>query len=276
MLIKSPQQYLIDELNRIAGLALTVADVSFGLPQPLDTVGTDGSNTQVRITMTQRAPARGAMNLRYHRVPFSTVFTDPDGVNPLRFPVGSLANSSHDVLAQMQRFCGLNLSVDDIERTEIDWDRSHVLIKAAPESLGWLGEVTALISPGDVVISDAFKTVDLQQSFLYPYFNTKLGQAQVYSYRLDFSDYGSYLKAVTAGNVDLSQIAVILKAVTGDDWSVSRNPADYNLKEATVVYNGLNTNSQYPGNTNYSRILVLSMSLFSLKLGGYLYLQYNA
>jgi len=276
MLIKSARQYLIDTVNATAQLALQDDDVVFGLPVALPETDAQGNNTQVRMTMTQKAPARGAMNLKYHRVPFTTVFTEFDGINPMRFPAGDLSNTSHDLLAQIKQFCGMDISVDDIVRTDIDWVNSRVLIKAAPESLGWLGEITAIITPGDVVISDAFATTRLTNSFLYPYFNTKLGQAQVYSYRFDFSDYGTYLKTVTTQNLDLTRLAQILKTVTGDDWQVGRNPADYNLKEAEFLYNGLNTNSLYPGNKNYSRILVLSLSLFSLKLGGYLYLQYNA
>lgn len=276
MLIKSARQHLIDTVNSVAHLALEDDDVIFGVPQALPETTVAGSNTQVRLTMTQKAPARGAMNLQYHRVPFSTVFTDADGINPMRFPAGSTSNTSHDIVGQIKQFCGMDIGVDDLVRTDIDWVGNRVLIKAAPESLGWLGEITAIISPGDVVISDAFTQNQLTNSFLYPYFNTKLGQAAVYSYRYDFSDYGTELKAVTASNIDLTRIAAILKAVTGDGWVMGRNPTDYNTRDADVLYNGLNTNSLYQGNKNYNRILVLNLSLYSLKLGGYLYLHYNA
>lgn len=276
MLIKSARQHLIDTVNSVASLALEDDDVIFGVPQALAETTVAGSNTQVRITMTQKAPARGAMNLQYHRVPFTAVFTDATGVNPMRFPAGSASNTSHDIVGQIKQFCGMDIGVDDLVRTDIDWVGSRVLIKAAPDSLGWLGEITAIISPGDVVIGDAFAENKLANSFLYPYFNTKLGQASVYSYRYDFSDYGAELKAVTAANINLTRIAAILKVVTGDDWVMGRNPSDYNTRDAEVLYNGLNTNGLYQGNKNYNRILVLNMSLYSLKLGGYLYLHYNA
>lgn len=276
MLIKSARQYLIDTVNANAGLALTSDDVTFGLPVALAETTAEGSNTQVRITLTQQAPARGAMNLQYHRIPFTSVFTDADGINPMRFPIGSTANTSLDIVGQIKRFCGVDIVASDLVQTDIDWVNSRVLIKASPESLGWLGEITAVITPGDVVIGDAFTVTSLTNSFLYPYANTKLGQAEIYSYRLDFSESGNYLKTITAANLDLSQIATLLKTITGDDWVVGRNPSNYNLREAAFMYNGLNTNSLYPGNRNYSRILVLNMSLYSLKLGGYLYLHYNA
>jgi hypothetical protein len=276
MLIKSPRQYLIDKINADASLALQVDDVIFGVPQALDTPTANGSNTRVRITMAQKAPARGAMWITYHRVPFTKVFTDIDGVNPMQVFAGTTAKSAYDVISNIRQFTGMDLAQEDLVDTGIDWTNKRLLIQAASTSLGWLGQITAKVGPGDTVIGDAFTNRDLQDSFLYPYANTKLGQALIYSYRFDFSDFGSTLLGVTADNLDVTQLATMLKAVTLDDWTVYRNPTDYNLRDAEFVYNGLNTNPAYPGNKNYSRILVLNMSFYSLKLGGYLYLHYNA
>ena len=276
MLIKSARQYLIDKINADASLALQDDDVIFGKPEALDTPTANGGNTRVRITMAQKAPARGAMWLTYHRVPFTKVFSDIDGINPMQVFAGATALSAHDIISNIHQFNGMDLSKEDLVDNPIDWPNKRMVLQAAPESLGWLGQITVKVGPGDTVIGDAFTERDLQQSFLYPYNNTKLGQALIYSYRFDFSDYGTYLKSVTPETLDVTQLATILKSVTVDDWTVFRNPTDYNLRDAEFVYNGLNTNPAYPGNKNYSRILVLNMSFYSLKMGGYLYLHYNA
>jgi hypothetical protein len=226
--------------------------------------------------MGQTAPARGAVMVTYHRVDFTEQFTNFDGNNPMVIPITDRYNTSIDCVPAMRQFLGMDISEADLESAEIDLNAMSVNIVASEGSLGWSGSVVAKLVKGDAVIGGVFTTPTLTGTFNYPNANTNLGQASVYSYRYDFSDYGATLKQVTQESMNLVTLAAMLKSVTGQDWSVARNPADYNLKESTFAYNGLNNNTQYPGNANYSRVLVLNLAFYSLKLGGYLYIHYNA
>lgn len=277
-LIKSGKQAIVDAVNVYATLGLTENHVTFGLPEVLSPEGPNGENTRLRITMNQSAPARGATIVRYTRLPFSEYFTEPDGVNPLIVPVPKNANFAYDVLSNLRQFCGMDISDDDLVDHEIDRVNMRLLLEASPNSLGWIGSVTAKLIDGDTVMSDVFGQTDLSTFFAYPNFNTNLGQASLYSYRYDFSDSATLLKSITADNLasQLPALAALLKSVTRDDWMVYRNPTEYNLNAAVFRYNGLNNNPQYLGNTNYSRVLVVELAFFSLKLGGLLYIHYNA
>lgn len=277
-LIKSGKQAIVDAVNAYATLGLTADHVTYGGPEELETEGPKGENTRLRLVMKQNAPARGATVIRYRRLPFSAYFTEPDGVNPLVVPVPKNANFAHDIVTSLQQFCGMDIAAEDLVDTNIDRVNMQVVLQASVDSLGWVGSVTAKLIDGDAVLPDVFKRLDLADFFSYPNFNTNLGQASLYSYRYDFSDSAALLKSITADNLSaqLPALASLLKTVTKDDWSVYRNPTDFNLNAATFRYNGLNNNPQYLGNTNYSRVLVVELAFYSLKLGGLLYIHYNA
>lgn len=277
-LIKSGKQAIVDAVNAYATLGLTANQVTYGTPEVLDPVGTNGENTRLRLLMNQSAPVRGATLVRYRRLPFTAYFSEPDGPNPLVVPVPKTANFAHDIVPNLQQFCGIDIEAADLVNTSIDRGTMTVLLDATDGSLGWTGTLTAKLVDGDNVMSDVFKTTDLTGFFAYPHFNTNLGQASLYSYRYDFSDSAAFLQSITQENLasKLTDLAKLLKTVTKDDWLVFRNPASYNLNSAEFHYNGLNNNPQYLGNTNYSRVLVVELAFYSLKLGGLLYIHYNA
>lgn len=274
-LIKSGAQAILDAINTSASIGLTIEDVQFSLPTVIDNPP-DNRNTQVKLQMTQVAPALGAVLVKYHRLDFSEIFTDNTGANPMVIPIAKWYNTSLDCLSAIRQYLGIDITADDLVSAEIDLNDRTVLIKANPNSLGWTGQVVAQLIDGDSIIGGVFDQLKLTGLFAYPYFNTNLGQAGIYSYRFDFTDYGAQLKTLTSDTINLVNIAAMLKAVTKQDWTVARNPSDYNLKDSEFLYNGLNNNPLYPGNTNYTRVLILNLAFYSLKLGGYLYIHYNA
>lgn len=275
-LIKSGKQAIVDAINAYASLGLKPEHLDFGTPTVLEVSDDASKNTVVKVSALQSAPVRGATVVQYNRQPFSKYFTEPDGVNPMVITTPTTANTSHDLLPGIRQFLGIELTEDDLVLTVIDHDAMTVRLEATEESLGWLGGITAKLVPGDGVLADAFLNTSLDSFYAYPNFNTLLGQAPVYSYRYDFSDYMSLLRTVSAGNLPLDKIAAMMKTVTGNDWQVARSPSDYNLTAAVFRYNGLNNNPLYSGNRNYSRVLVLELAFYSLKLGGLLFIHYNA
>jgi len=276
-ILATAEEILIKEINLENGLDLSVDDIVFGPPQvptkDEDVAKANGHNSMVRLQALATASAIGYTTVYYDRIDFADLFTPPDGNSPLRVPARlDSVFTTHQVLELINQFYGLRLRPSDVEDATINRSNWQVLLKATPTSLGWIGEQTVQLVPGDASLPANFvpKTVTAYQ---YPQSNTRVGQGAIYSYPWRFDDYADVLKA---GGLSLTteRLATILKAVTKDEWLVYRNPVNFNLKEATVVYNGPNT-VDMPTNPSVDNVVVIELSLYCLNLGGRLYLHYN-
>ncbi|QVW56292.1 hypothetical protein pEaSNUABM6_00156 [Erwinia phage pEa_SNUABM_6] len=279
-ILATAEKLILAELNVENKLDLKETDVTFGVPQiptePEDVTLANGHNAMVRVTATPLANALGYTTVFYDRLAFDEMFTDVDGVQPLVVPARlDSVFTSHDIVPLINQFYGLQLRVTDVVSTDINRSTWIVRLVAHPDSLGWIGELNVKLVPGDALIPSNFDP-DTLNPYAYPYFNTKVGQASVYSYPWRFDDYAAELRSFGINTTDafLTRMGQIMKTVTGDGWMVYRNPLDYNLKEATIVYNGKN-NAAYPTNPSYDNVLVIEVSLYCLNLGGRLYIHYN-
>lgn len=276
-LLATAEEIILAELNTENHLDLKVADVLYGEPQiptsAEDLALANGHNSMVRIQALATANAVGATTVFYDRVDFGVMFTDLDGLQPLRVPARlDSVFTSHDIVSLINQYYGLRLRPTDVEMTYIDRTNWTVQLTATKTSLGWIGTQEVQLLPGDALLPGNFDAKEVEP-FSYPYFNTRVGQGAVYSYPWRFDDYAAEFKA---GGLNLTQarLAAILKTVTGDGWLVYRSPINYNLKEATVVYNGKNS-ADLPTNPSVDNVLVIELSLYCLNLGGRLYLHYN-
>lgn len=276
-ILKRAEQVIVDAVNRENSLNLTVKDLQFFTPtEPTvasDVTKADGRNTMCRVAATQLANATGATYVYFNRLDFSAVFTGPDGNQPLDVPVDlNNVNTAHGIIPALNQFYGMELQEKDIVNHPIDHTTNTVFIEAMPESLGWIGSVVAKVRQGDPQILTNFTNVAIT-GYSYPYFNTKLGQGAVYSYPFRFDDYAAEFQAAGL-KIDISRLAAIIKAVTGNEWVVFRNPIDYNLKEAKVSYNGKNQ-PDFPTNPSKDNVMIVELSLYCTNFGGRLYLHYN-
>lgn len=265
------------QLNWVLNTSFKPEDIIFGKPTPATPSSPSlGYNTMVRVTCGQGAPMRGSTYINYHRVVLSESFTSVDDYYPMTITVSGSELTLHDCLPAIRQFLGIEMYERDVENTELNWGDMEVRVAALPDSLTFLGEIQAKLKIGDAVFSDVFSNTDLTPLFAYPHENTLMGPAQIYSYRYDFSADGEILKAITEQTLDLNALGLILTRTTNHRWVVARNPGAYNLKEAAFVYNGLNDANTFNSNANYSRLLILELSLNCTNLGGKLYLHYNA
>ncbi|QVW55802.1 hypothetical protein pEaSNUABM9_00221 [Erwinia phage pEa_SNUABM_9] len=276
-LLATAEEVILKELNTENHLDLKVEDVVFGTPgiptEPGDIDKAQGCNSMVRIQALATANAIGATTVYYDRVDFAEMFTDIDGVQPLRVPARlDAVFAAHDIVGLINQYYGLKLRASDVENTLIDRKTWMLDLIAEPTSLGWIGQQQVQLLPGDALLPVNFEPVTVMP-YSYPYFNTKVGQGAVYSYPWRFDNYATEFKAYGLG-ITTDRLAQILKTVTGDGWSVYRNPIDYNLKEAVVVYNGVNK-AEFPTNPSVDNVVIVELSLYSLNLGGRLYLHYN-
>lgn len=276
-LLASAEQIILAEMNSENGLDLRVEDVVFG-PPAIPTTAEDlakanGHNAMVRIQALATANAIGATTVYYDRVDFAEMFTDIDGIQPLRIPARlDSVYTLHDIVGLINQFYGLRLKPVDVENTEIDRRTWLVELVATSESLGWIGRQWVQLLPGDALLPNNFEPATIV-AYKYPYFNTKVGQGAVYSYPWRFDNYATEFQNPTI-ELTVERLAQILKTVTGDSWTTYRNPIDYNLREATVVYNGKNK-AEFQTNPAVDNVLIIELSLYCLNLGGRLYLHYN-
>ncbi|QXO09588.1 hypothetical protein pEaSNUABM11_00164 [Erwinia phage pEa_SNUABM_11] len=276
-LLATAENIILAEINTENSLALKVADMVFGIPaiptSDEDIAKANGHNSMVRIQALATAPAIGYTTVYYDRVDFAEVFTDLDGIQPLRVPARlDSVFVSHDIVPLINQYYGLSLKTTDVESANIDRTDWTVVLKATATSLGWIGERVVQLLPGDALLPSNFDPTTVTP-YSYPYFNTKVGQGAIYSYPWRFDNYAAELKA-GGTTLTTTRLAAILKAVTGDAWLVYRSPIDYNLKEAIISYNGKNS-SDYPTNPSVDNVLIIDLSLYCLNLGGKLYLHYN-
>ncbi|QVW55053.1 hypothetical protein pEaSNUABM29_00009 [Erwinia phage pEa_SNUABM_29] len=276
-LLATAEQILIAEINTENHLDLKVDEVVFGVPavptSDEDLAKANGHNSMVRIQALATANAIGATTVYYDRVDFSEMFTDLDGLQPLRVPALLESVSwAHDIVSLINQYYGLSLKPEDVENTEIDRTTWVVQLVATPTSLGWIGQQEVQLLPGDALLPSNFDPLTVTP-YAYPYFNTKVGQGAIYSYPWRFDDYAAEFQRLGT-TITPERLAQILKTVTGDGWLTYRNPVDYNLKEAIVVYNGRNSAS-LPTNPSVDNVLIVELSLYCLNLGGRLYLHYN-
>lgn len=89
-LLATAEKIIIAEVNVENNLDLKVEDVVFGVPaiptSDEDLAKANGHNAMVRIQALATANAIGATTVYYDRVDFADMFTDPDGIQPLRVP----------------------------------------------------------------------------------------------------------------------------------------------------------------------------------------------
>ncbi|HHS7556208.1 TPA: hypothetical protein ACTPQ1_004498 [Salmonella enterica] len=276
-LLATAEEIILKEVNTENHLDLKVADVVFGVPatptEQEDIDKAEGCNTMVRIQALATANAIGATKVYYDRVDFAQMFTDIDGVQPLRVPARlDTVYEAHDIVGLINQYYGLKLRKNDVENTEINRKTWTMDLIATPTSLGWRGQQQVQLLPGDALLPVNFDPVEVMP-YAYPYFNTKVGQGAVYSYPWRFDNYATEFQSAGL-SITPERLAQIMKTVTGDGWSVYRNPINYNLKEAIVVYNGVNK-AEFPTNPAVDNVVIVELSLYSLNLGGRLYLHYN-
>lgn len=273
-LIPTAEEVLVDRINVENHQSFAVEDLAFGDPEPaVDTETAAGCDLQIRVASSGNGHAIGSTLVYYSKLGFDEVYTSPTGNNPLRIPVDfNTVKTAHDCIPAIRQYFGNDLRPEDIVDTKVDALAKTVLIQATPTAKGWKGAVTAMLYPGDPQIENNFTDKPIV-GYSYPYFNTKVGQGAIYSYPYNYDDFSAEL-AAAGTTIDLERLALIIRLVTRDEWVVYRNPIDFNLKEARVIYNGTNK-PEFPTNPTYDNVMIVELALYCINFGGRIYLHYN-
>ena len=272
----------VDKVMELANLRNGITDVKVSsvnctleLPLVIDPLLNNGRNTSIVIKAILGKDYHGSRTVKYERLPIEKFLTGLTPTMPVP-AVNSVVNVAA-VTGWLRTAYGLDVVATDFTLSPID---TSVLPAAGTltvkdTSLLWTGGF-AFIVDYDVLDLVNLLTVTELDGFEYPSSDLTKGQAQVYSWSFDGTDFTHELESHPAGSAaDTTAIAELLSTVAGDEWVLSGTSAPFNLTGSTVLYNGLVAGSGVSVNTKYTKVLVLQLGALCSNLGGKLTIWYG-
>jgi hypothetical protein len=158
---KAPEQILLDQINNDNSSALTLTQVSFGLPT---TVGgaSPARDTQVTVSAVAGEGYSGSVVVEYNRVNISTV----PGARSTIFPKGSAVNIS-DLIPQINAAYQINLTTADYTDGPLPTftgtpNEEHTFqLVMNSDSLPFENSVTLTVKANDIPLSSVITTATL-------------------------------------------------------------------------------------------------------------------
>lgn len=276
------RQSLVNYINSANGSPLKVAELNFGIPQPVAGTWREGlvaGNTVIKITAKEESNFKGARVINYDRLNLD----DFNKLAPLSIKCYNPTKLS-DLFAPLFRRYGIVLSPEDF----IDGPYSHtsadpqeVFIEATPNAIGWIGKLKLITQQGQAVLSQHLTTVQLP-GLNYPVAGDgTVGSALTYMYGYDFTDYKSVLEDIDPGTILGVGDTALLDAIKAIDtnagkslWNLTEGATTWSLFGAEVVYNGINS-ALLPTNSSYKYAIGIKLRDDVTTPPGVFYLHYN-
>ena len=272
---------LIDNLNKLNGSSVKVAELTFSKPQSTGGKwnGKDVTqNTAVRITATPGASWTGTTVLLYNRL----------NLNDLATLIGNVVkvsgvDSIYKFVSALNSFYGLGLLQSDFKDEAISINSEGtglVKLTALDTSLGWTGTWEVSIVKGDANLSDAVTKPDLDGIYYPVSEDTSSRLAQAIFYGTDFTDVYDTIKAYAVGKVLDDDMLAMINAhqvySPGIKWlNDSTRAGPSNLYGARVVSNGAAAGVEYANTDKYEFVLVMKPSESTTAIRGNLLFHYN-
>lgn len=158
---KAPEQIVLDQINNDNTSALTLQQVSFGLPTVVS--GTSPvRDTQVTVSAVANEGYSGSVVVQYNRVNISTV----PGSRSTVFPKGSAVNIS-DLIPQINTAYQINLTAADYTDAALPTfsgtpNEEHTFqLVISSDSLPFENSVTLTVKANDIPLSTVITTATL-------------------------------------------------------------------------------------------------------------------
>lgn len=270
-------------LNAANGTSFKATDFTYSAPQSLS--GTwqgqvTADNTAVRLTAKAGGAYQGTKVVTYTR--FNLADLTPANFPGMKCSAYNI-NSTAALFPMYTYWNGIQFSSEDLEDLPLvdngDGTKTATL-RAKATSQGWVGEGTILVTQGSAPI-DQLITVTSLNGLNYPTDNESDTFAQMYMYPYDFTTYFDTIAPIAPGvlsSANATALANAFKAVdlgTGKAlWTGTGSATSWNLNNATVVSNGLNSSS-LPTNPTYKYVMALRLDPSVLTPAGVMYLHYN-
>lgn len=278
-LFMNAEEALLASINAKNSISIKPGELIFGPGQNVNDI-TPKPNTTKNSSVLVRSNTpnyTSSTRINYDRLDFGTVFS-ASPLNTLAKLRAYRPSTVHDLIEPLNDYYGLQLTKDDI----LDGNLNLVdgvgtaIIKAAPGSLGWIGQFTVSITPGDAKLSKWITDTDLE-GVAYPSGQTVKGQAEVYSYRYDASDYWPMLSELVIDNpdgIDVPPTVIdMMIELTNHSWQNTED-GDYSLVGAKLKYAGPNDLNR-PTNDRYANVIEIKLGEGCANLSGMLRFHYD-
>lgn len=278
MLFARAEVAILASINAKNGTFFKSDDLLFGPGQAvadLTPVPSTTKNSSVLLRVNDGKPYSGQTRVFYDRLDFAQVMAHTP-LNTYAKLRAFRPTTIHELIPALNDYYGLNLTAADIVDGPLTLvnGTGQVVIQANPRSIGWRGEFTVTVAPGDAKLEQWLTDTDLS-GIEYPSGQSTKGQAEVYSYRYDASSHWQALRDVEVpadGMLVPQAICDILVEVTGDDWNF--NAGDYSLVGAMIKYNGANSSDKQT-NPAFMSIMEIELGDACTNFAGKLHIHYN-
>lgn len=271
------RQLILDEVNRVNGTGLGLNQVIIGIPKPVRASGEQ--NTEIEIAARPGALAFGDIYFTYTRLHLRELF---NRLGTLHIPWPGLPHTqpanTHRLLPQLNERFGLALGPEDILFEKIIGQVGEWVIKAAPESIAWIGEVRVLFN-GEKIDLDKVWLNNILPGLEYPApYNEEKGFLQILSYGVNATPFAEQIQEMSIGrpfNVDLD-VWDIGSHLFDMDWVSKPYPAKNNIYGSTLVYLGPPRAPYSTGKAReYTHLAVIEPSAYCTGWSGIMLLHFN-
>lgn len=278
-LFMKAEDALLASINAKNSIQIKTGELTFGPGQNVNDVVPKPTTTKnSSVLVRSNTPAyTGTVRINYDRLDFATVFNSTP-LNTIAKLRAYRPSTIHDLIPSLNDYYGLQLTTADIVDGLLNLvdGAGTAVIRAAAASLGWTGQFTVTITPGDAKLASWVLDTDLA-GVEYPSGQSAKGQAEVYSYRYDASVYWPMLEAITIVNPegeDVPQVVIdMMVELSGHGWQ-KEAAGDYSLLGAKVRYNGPNDLNR-PTNDRYANVIEIQLTDSCANLAGTLRFHYD-
>lgn len=234
----SPKDALVKIIASSNMKAVDPDFIEFGTPEVID-----GRVTKVRVSGRLTTNAfeglyyKGSFEFRYKRLDLAELFAQTKLSVQMDLPC-----KTSDLIAVLSHHYGYKFDSSDYINEIITVNNAYdYVLKAAPYSLRWVGEIRIPLLKKEslselTTVTEWGVVIDTNSNKFYPQHNKHF---------VDGRYFGDYLKDVVVGPVaEDTLLGTVLQRLyyeVGDqliNWQYSDSPAPANLKGATVTFNG--------------------------------------
>lgn len=148
--------------------------------------------------------------------------------------------------------------VQPTQPEEIDF-----VLSTAPDSLIWFGQIKVLVRPSGFLLGESVsKRLNLRKWF-HETLSEKVAVELAIPKTIDGTPHSTFLSSMKVGDYinETSMFPGVARSLTKDEWvSVVDQVSDFNLYGAKIIYNGVNTNNFFTGQSRLSRVLAVELS----------------
>lgn len=271
------RRLILDEVNKLNGTGIRLNQVIMGIPKPIHPI--DDLNTEIEIAARPGSLTMNDIYFKYKRLHLRELF---NRLGTLFVPWPSLPHTqpsnTHRLIPLLNNRYGLALANEDILFEKIIGRTNEWLIKAAPESIAWIGEVRVYFG-GDKIDLRKVWGSNILPGLEYPEpYDEDKGFMQILSYGVDATPFSEQLLGMQVGVAMEEDLDVwdIGSHLFDQNWVSKPTPSENNIYGAKLLYIGVPVAPYDTGRgDDFTHVAVIEPSSFCTGWSGLMYLHFN-